>query len=248
MIEERKGYVFYQSWWRAIKNLPSEIQLEVISYIMEYGFTGKEPRNPGLIAQAILVMAKPQMDANYQRWKNGQKGGCPKGKVNNPDGRRGKIAESEAEDETPVVPTDDCQVSTPEEKCAKPAVEKPDGHNNIDFERLKDYFNSRVDAAGSIFPKISAVTSERRKLVSARIRQYGLEAFRKAIENAVTSDFLNSRSGFGFDWIIRPRNFPKVMEGNYNSNIYGNQGNNQKKQGTVYRNATREPGYGLIED
>lgn len=262
MNNERKGFVFYKSWWITIVNLPREVQMDAINAIMEYGFKGAESEQLKPIAKAILTMAKPQIDANYKRWQNGLKGGCPKGKVNNTNGRKGKENNREI---TKNKPTSNQKIT---ENKPKVKVKDKDNINSfsneneslnssefnaemgteINFEGLKDYFNKQVEEHGSVFPKITIVSEERRKLIRARIKQYGKEAFAKAIQNAVTSEFLNSRSGFGFDWIIRPRNFPKVLEGNYNNNVNGNQENHQQKPGGVHMGTAQTPGYGLIED
>lgn len=38
---DRKGFIFYESFWQAIKELPEENQLELYRAITEYSFTGK---------------------------------------------------------------------------------------------------------------------------------------------------------------------------------------------------------------
>lgn len=60
--------------------------------------------------------------------------------------------------------------------------------------------------------------SKRRQQVTARLKQYSLEDFRTAIDNIRHSMFLQGQSGkwrIDFDWLIRPGNFPKVLEGKY---------------------------------
>lgn len=57
------------------------------------------------------------------------------------------------------------------------------------------------------------------KMLSARIRQYGLDDVLTAIENVKQSDFLQGKGNKGwvitFDWFVRPNNFFKVLNGNY---------------------------------
>lgn len=69
--------------------------------------------------------------------------------------------------------------------------------------------------------------SGRDKMLSARIRQYGEDAVFEAIENIKTSDFLQGKNKRGWaitmDWFVRPDNFPKVLEGNYNEKSATNQ-------------------------
>lgn len=74
----RKSFVFYGSWWEAIKNLPREIQGEVLTVIIEYGLTGETTESLKPITKALLALVKPQIDANNQKFNNGTKGGRPK--------------------------------------------------------------------------------------------------------------------------------------------------------------------------
>lgn len=63
-------------------------------------------------------------------------------------------------------------------------------------------------------------SSTRYKMISTRIREYGVNDVLKAIENIKQSEFLRGGSKNGwcisFDWFARPNNFPKVLEGQYN--------------------------------
>ena len=53
----------------------------------------------------------------------------------------------------------------------------------------------------------------------ARVREYGTEAVLQAIEKIRQSAFLRGQNAKGwvitFEWFVRPNNFPKVLEGNY---------------------------------
>jgi hypothetical protein len=67
--------------------------------------------------------------------------------------------------------------------------------------------------------EMKIIQGKREDLLSARIKQYGESAVFEAIENIKKSSFLRgqSKSGFTvtFDWLVKPNNFPKVLEGNY---------------------------------
>lgn len=78
----KDGFVFYASWWEAIKNLQREMQGDVLTAIIEYGLYGETTESPKPIASAMLAMVKPQIDANNQRYENGRKGGRPKANNN----------------------------------------------------------------------------------------------------------------------------------------------------------------------
>ena len=64
--------------------------------------------------------------------------------------------------------------------------------------------------------------STRFKCLVARISEYGVDNVLKAIEKVAQSDFLqgktNANAGwFNFDWFVKPNNFPKVLDGNYDN-------------------------------
>lgn len=74
----RSGFVFYRSWLEAVKNLPREMQGEVLTAIIEYGLDGVTTESLKPITSAMLAMVKPQIDANNKRLENGAKGGRPR--------------------------------------------------------------------------------------------------------------------------------------------------------------------------
>lgn len=88
--------------------------------------------------------------------------------------------------------------------------------------------------------------SNRLNMVRARISQFGEDAFREAIENVKNSSFLQGKGNRGFtvtfDWFIKPTNFPKVLEGNYNDrdNTTNNINKSQQTQLDWLMNSIRE--------
>lgn len=63
--------------------------------------------------------------------------------------------------------------------------------------------------------------SKRGGMLRARVNEYGVDKVLEAIEKVRNSDFLKgqNKSGFiiTFEWFVRPNNFPKVLEGNYDN-------------------------------
>lgn len=53
---------FYSSWWEAIKNLPRDVQGDVLTAIIEYGLYGETTEQLKPIAKAMLAMAKHYID------------------------------------------------------------------------------------------------------------------------------------------------------------------------------------------
>ena len=87
------------------------------------------------------------------------------------------------------------------------------------YQDIVDIWNTELVPLG--IPKVNSIKNKRAKLVAARIREYGKDSFFKCIDEVKSSSFLQGKTqrpwtGFNFDWLILPSNFPKVLEGNYN--------------------------------
>lgn len=102
-----------------------------------------------------------------------------------------------------------------------------------------------VDAWNSLgLTKITKIVNgkNRDKQLKARIKEYGVDLILNAIEKVRNSDFLLGKNKEGwtitFDWFIKPNNFPKVLDGNYD-NTKGGGGNGKYKQV-----ASNDPDYG----
>ena len=125
-----------------------------------------------------------------------------------------------------------------EKKTEKSGTAKAESEAQL-FQTVKEAYNQAV--AATRLPMIKAMTDSRKGAVRARAKEYGLEAVAEAIAKAAASDFLSGDNQRGFvatfDWIFRPNNFPKVLEGNYdNSNTKPktrNQNGNNQQPGQV---------------
>ncbi len=69
----RTGFVFYQSFYEALQDIPNEDKMTIVQAIIEYGLYGKEPNLIGL-HKIVFTLIKPQIDANQKKFMNGQKG------------------------------------------------------------------------------------------------------------------------------------------------------------------------------
>jgi hypothetical protein len=76
-INIRDGFIFYRSFYEAIKELPKEVQAEVLNAIIEYGLNGVTIQDLSAFSRSIISLVKPQIDANNRRFANGKKGGRP---------------------------------------------------------------------------------------------------------------------------------------------------------------------------
>lgn len=80
---------------------------------------------------------------------------------------------------------------------------------------------------------IKSIQNTRLKLLNARIKDYGIDGVLQAINNIKESSFLKGQNNknwtITFDWLIKPSNFIKVLEGNYIDKEDGNNARNIKK-------------------
>ena len=67
------------------------------------------------------------------------------------------------------------------------------------------------------YPKVRAMSENRRKAINARLRTHGVDAIKEVFEKAENSDFLKGRNNnnwsANFDWLMKDGNFCKVFDG-----------------------------------
>jgi hypothetical protein len=119
-----------------------------------------------------------------------------------------KELEKDIEKEKDIALSNDNVSVEPDEPLAK--------NGKIDFKAIAEWWN-----AHSKLKEITAVTDKRKSHLTARIKEHGIDAIYKAIDNVSNSKFLHGDNGKGwiatFDWVFLPNNFIKVLEGNYNN-------------------------------
>lgn len=89
--------------------------------------------------------------------------------------------------------------------------------NNSEQAKIIEEWNSIDDNV----PNVTLIRSgsTRQRLLQARINEYGFDNVLKAIDNVKNSQYLKGYVKpfrVTFDWFIKPNNFPKVLDGNYN--------------------------------
>ena len=136
--------------------------------------------------------------------------------------------------QTPVkVTTDNEDIYEGETSLAKrdDMVNKDDAkekENDKFVKDFKDFFNRTMSDADAIIPRVQAIGGQRKQYLLARLREFGKEKVEEVVRKAAGSDFLNGKNSrawvAAFDWMFRPNNFPKVLDGNYD-NRTGQNGN-----------------------
>lgn len=105
----------------------------------------------------------------------------------------------------------------------------------IDFVAVKEFFNRTMENAS--IPKIrTKIDGRRKEMLIARVREYGIDMVYEVITKAAASSFLNGGGNRGFvadfEWLMRPNNFPKVLEGNYDNHETSTINNGHSNNGT----------------
>ena len=87
---ERESFVFYRSFYEAIKDVPKKYRSVIYEAVFEYVFDSQEPSLSG-VPSALWKLIRPQIDASQNREENSKKG-AEYGKMG---GRPKKTKESE---------------------------------------------------------------------------------------------------------------------------------------------------------
>ena len=89
----------------------------------------------------------------------------------------------------------------------------------IDVSRFIQFFNGIVSDTKSAIPQIITLSDSRLKALTARCHEYGKDKVVEVIRKAAKLPFLNGAGESGWvasiDWLMKPNNFTKVLEGNY---------------------------------
>jgi uncharacterized protein YdaU (DUF1376 family) len=102
--------------------------------------------------------------------------------------------------------------------------------NEIDYELVVKNYHSLCPKLN----KVAVINNLRKGFIRARVTEFGMEKVTSVLRMAGDSDFLNGKNDKAwkadFEWIMRPTNFVKVMEGKYNKNLIINNDDLEYKQ------------------
>ena len=95
------------------------------------------------------------------------------------------------------------------------AVYTPPKTDRTDYQAVLDAFQESCPS----LPKVLKLSESRKKAIKARLNDFGLEDIKRAFALTEQSDFLKGTNATGwqagFDWLMKPANLTKVLEGNY---------------------------------
>ena len=144
----RDSMVFYRSFMEGIAYLDEKDQLEAFWSIIRYALDGEEPDCSGP-AKGIFCLAKPQIDANTARYKNGIKGGRPASEPEpNQNQTETKAEPNENENVNVNVLKENTLKGVKEKRFAPPTLENVMGYcqemgYSIDAQRFIDFYEAK---------------------------------------------------------------------------------------------------------
>lgn len=154
-----------------------------------------------------------------------QPNGTPNGSEKRTKGKESKVKENSTS--SPYVeevrPSSDGAPPAEEERFSGETRKESVPAEAIDLKAFADFFNKTMEAQGAQIPPVRDLRpkSKRTAFLLARFREYGKEALAEVVKKAAASDFLNGGGSRGFvadfEWLFRPNNFPRVLEGTYDN-------------------------------
>ena len=220
---KRDSVLFYRTFAESIRELPEDQQLEVFWAIVNYGLDGEAPENG--VPAAILAAFKHVIDKNNRKFEN---------RMN-----KTKQADENEQEQTGTNENKQEQTKNKQEQTGTNGGEKGERRKEKG-EIIKDISSAEPTPYRQIIdlyhqccttmPKVKAITKTRQASMRNLYKQYGMDGFEDVFAKAGASDFLSGRTGkwngCGFDWLIKPANFVKVLEGTYDNAKKANRFNN----------------------
>lgn len=188
---ERDSFIFFRSFYEAIKCTSPEVQLELYSAVSEYALYGKSPKNLSDLARAMFALMKPNLDVNIKRYENGKKGGRKPKKTLSPAMAATPLAAAPALPEYNSFEDEVAQIKTEqiwyEPVCMQFHIDKEE------LDRRLDAFvtHCKVERGEDLHPSIK---DAKRHFVSWMRKAYTTE--RKSNEQSRPDDY-TFRGGFG---------------------------------------------------
>jgi len=223
-MAKKQSFVMHDMWGDIIENLPDEQAGILIKAIYQFKRTGDASiEEPVLAAVFDMIRNKMEDDAEkYQKrvkanQENGKRGGRNKTQ-NNPLG----FSETESNPVGPDTDTDTVTDTVNDNDTDNVSSNEDISISSAKLTRAKVPYQEVVDSFNDIcvsLPAVQKITDSRKQAIKGRCNEYSMNEIVDVFRKAQESDFLSGRSGAwtgcSFDWLMKPANFIKVSEGNY---------------------------------
>lgn len=179
---KRESFIFYRSFWEAVKELKPAEREKILSGICSFMFDDEEPELKG-ICKAIWILIKPQLLANIKKYINGSKGGRPKKetkdkpKVNenekpnqNQEKTKGKPNDNPMYNEECLMNNEECRMINEEGKMSNGVsvlsdditVEPPVILLMLNDKTEYPIYKSKVDEWSELYPNVNVIQELRK--------------------------------------------------------------------------------------
>lgn len=234
-MASKKSFILYADYRQHLEILSDEEKGQLFMAIFDYA-EGLEPTGLSGASRMAFSFIRAQIDRDTEKYQatcernrsNGSKGGRPpkptetqteakkpSGFCENPSKPNDNRTEAKKPDNDTGPETD---LETDPENGFENDTSTPTGVSqpSVPFGEIMKLYNEICVS----LPKIKNIDGQRRKAVAARWRTHKeIEVFKELFQATEASGFLkgnNDRNwNADFDWIMKPTNFSKVLEGKY---------------------------------
>ncbi len=209
----------YHNYREKVANLSDQEVGRLFRALMKYSETGEAQELTGRESVAFDFIA-----FDIDKAKEKYEGKCNQNRENARSGsnerKRAQADDSERRQPPANVPKEEIEKEYKDLSNDK-SESIPDGIDRCTAEQIQHIMDAWNALGLQTIQRISP-NSTRRKMLRARIREYGVDKVLEAIERIRESTFLRGEKGWviSFDWLIKPNNFPKVLEGNYDNRTH----------------------------
>lgn len=236
----KKTFILYTDICKGALKMLSKSQAGLLfNMIIDYADAGVAESGGDATVDIAFSIIRATIDANSRsyeeicekRRENGRKGGLAKGSKNSKNSKSKQMLTDEANANEIAKPTmiyndmicNDIKDSNESYDNIRTNSNELESSSTLDFARLLEFFNAQLKENNSLIPSIKQLSDARKKMLKARVREFGKEALVSVFRKAAVSDFLNGKNNrnfiASFDWLLKPTNFPKVLEGNYDNPV-----------------------------
>ena len=218
------------------KNFLKILNEDLVSYITDWSENNRirPDRKVDSIYKGLLIQVLPDVELVEKRERADYKTSKITYSVQNVDEKAVNTEQKKLscmDLTTNGQPTDNQRTTNGPYRIGKDRIGKSSiGEGSVEGGRTNKFVLCEADASRIIhswndlgISSVKSISNSRLTLVKARIAEHGLDAFLKAIKGIKECPFLLGQNEKGwvitFDWLIKPSNFAKVLEGNYRPRV-----------------------------
>jgi hypothetical protein len=232
----RESFVFYSDFFETLFALPDSECVKVLRAIREYMHGGDYPLEGA--AGVAFIPIRQTMDRDNEKFEKVCEQRSIAGKRSSEMRRRqgdihtpatnvdsvGQCSANATEYESETVNESEHEEENEHEDVL--LTLSPDDSSGLPSAQTLPQFSAVMRGFNTAFagrlPQVKQMSTGRRKAVKARLEENGVQSLTVVMKNVSESQFLQGKNDHGwradFDWIFRPANYLKILEGNYNNN------------------------------